>query len=336
MKRLSLILGIAAFTAFCVHPQESYTRIVDVGPGLCSITKTPSGQYFIYDAGHWTGGLCYKAVSEVVQGNIIDLMILSHNDSDHIGDAAKILNDFNVKSIVHTGQLRNSKTWSGLKTAVVQEIGFGAQEKNLQTDLLQPGEVIHLGDSHVTLVYGKGTWTGLSQSENNNAISIVAKYEYDGKSVLFTGDTVGRRLTDSDDACKDAEKEMVKLHLEGTVNLNSDVVIVPHHGANNGSSKCFINAVKPSFVIYPAGHEHGHPTTKAHNRYLAAGIKPENILRTDLNDAESDSDYDFEDPQVVNCIDEKGDDDIEITFVKNKNEPLVSYRIDGVDGRCSN
>jgi hypothetical protein len=64
-----------------------------------------------------------------------------------------------------------------------------------------------------------------------------------------TADTVGRRLGDDDTACKDAEKVMVDRHNAGQAPLASDVLVAPHHGGNNGSSACFIQAVAPQFVV---------------------------------------------------------------------------------------
>ena len=197
-----------------------------------------------------------------------------------------------------------------------------------------PGDSIALGVGKVTLIYGKGNWSELSDSENNNAISIAAKYEYDGKSILFTGDTVGRRLNDVDSACKDAEFDMVQLYQQGLVNLKTDVLIAAHHGANNANSSCFINAAKPLYVIFSAGHKHGHPSTKTVNRFVAQGISLQQIYRTDLNDAEQDNLNDWEDQRLENCVDVSGDDDIEIRLIKGQALPLVGYRNDGNPGQC--
>ena len=44
-------------------------RVIDVGPGLCTITTAPSAsgpQHMVYDAGHWFGGLCLDAVDRIV------------------------------------------------------------------------------------------------------------------------------------------------------------------------------------------------------------------------------------------------------------------------------
>lgn len=63
MKKILATLLTVFACIFNLHAKESYTRIVDVGPELCTITKTADGLYFLYDAGHWEGGHCYKAVT---------------------------------------------------------------------------------------------------------------------------------------------------------------------------------------------------------------------------------------------------------------------------------
>lgn len=312
---------------------DAVTRIVDVGPGFCAITVIDDKHYFLFDAGHWRGGQCYDALSDMVQSNTIELMVLSHSDSDHLGDAGKILNNYSVKTIVRTGMLRSTKTWERMDRAVKEEVDYGAKEYNLQEFELIPGKLnFSLGDAKISILYGKGDWTGLSMSENRNAVSIVAKLSYSGHSILFTGDTIGRRLDDPADACKDAESAMVDLHNADEISLKSDVIIASHHGGNNGSSSCFINAVSPEFVVFPAGHDHGHPAFDTYTRYINAGVDKNKIYRTDLNDAEDDTDRDWEDESLTNCIDVAGDDDIEITMMRTGIS--VSYRTDGVDSEC--
>ncbi len=70
-------------------------RVVDVGPGLCTMTEVPGpgsrSHYMVYDAGHWLGDRCIDAAREIVDGQVIDLLVISHYDSDHLGDAADIL-----------------------------------------------------------------------------------------------------------------------------------------------------------------------------------------------------------------------------------------------------
>lgn len=49
----------------------------------------------------------------------------------------------------------------------------------------------------------------------------------------------------------------------GIINVDSDVVVRSHHGADNGSARKFIKTVTPSHVIFSAGH--AHKTSACHD-----------------------------------------------------------------------
>ena len=64
-------------------------------------------------------------------------------------------------------------------------------------------------------------------------------------------------------------------------------MIAPHHGADNGSSKAFIEAVSPDFVIFSAGNLHSHPRQVVADRYLLLPtLDDSKMFRTDRNDAD--------------------------------------------------
>jgi competence protein ComEC len=140
----------------------------------------------------------------------------------------------------------------------------------------------------------------------NNAISIVVRLVFAGKSILFAGDAVGRKDDGSED-CWATEKFMVDNVAQ--VPIDSTVLIAPHHGANNASSDCFIDAVDPEWVIFPAGSKHHHPRAAVAQRYLDHGVPLENISRTDLGDNEGGSEWAH---GATSTPDGKGDGDIEI------------------------
>ena len=330
MRRI-ITAAFGSLLAYQAHalqpgPNDTYVRVVDVGPGLCTVTEVPGGHYMVYDAGHWNGKHCIKAVRDIVDGEDIDLIVISHSDSDHLGDADDILSEFNVKRIIRTGYQRwDTANWRNLNDKAAEEVKYGASVMNLGTHALVPGTMIQLGSATVTLVAGWNDWPhpGPTASEKRNAISIVVKLEYQGKSVLFTGDTVGRRKSDPVDACKDAERSMVDN--DANVPLKSDVLIAPHHGGNNGSAKCFVEAVDPQFVIFSAGHKHDHPSNSAAQRYLDHGIPRNKILRTDRGDNEGG----FEWPeQGTTCKDKAGDDDVDIVL-SNSGAVSVAHRQSG-------
>ncbi len=320
--RTALLLALSQ--ALQPGPNDVYVRVVDTGPGLCTMTAAPGGHYMVYDAGHWTGDHCLRAAREIVQGEVIDLLILSHSDADHLGAVAELLQEFHVRRIITTGDRRAGRaTWEAANDAIANDVRFGASVMNLETMELVPGTTILLGDATVTLVAGWHEWTGLgpTESERLNAISIVVRLDYRGHAILYGGDTVGRRLDDGDTACKDAEAAMVANASQ--VPLRAEVLIAPHHGGNNGSSRCFIQAVNPTFVIFSAGHMFDHPTARAAQRYIAHGVPVQNMFRTDRGDDEGG--FEWVRGRIAGCTDPRGDDDVDIVL-RATGAPQVAYR----------
>lgn len=322
MRILNAFTGLLLSLGLPIHaqalnpgPNDVLVRVVDVGPGLCTITRVPGDLYMVYDAGHWSNKRCLDAVQELVVGDRITLMIISHADSDHHGNAADILDKFDVRQIMRTGDPRTSNTWKATNDAIGNEAKSGASIHNLQSAPLFFGAEFPLGPATIKTVAGWPVWegTGPTPSELRNAISIVVRLEYQGKSVLFTGDTVGRRLGDPDTACKDAEKAMVDN--VSNVPIRSDVMIAPHHGGNNGNSACFIAAVDPEFVIFSAGHRHDHPSAGAANRYLQHGVSLSKMFRTDRGDDEGG--FEWSAGSVNGCTDQSGDDTVDILLKEN-------------------
>ncbi len=330
MKALTLVLALAflplaASAQLTPGPNDVYVRVVDGGAGLCTVTAIPGPFYMVYDAGHWQGTHCLNAVRQIVDGDEIDLMVISHTDADHLGQADEILDEFFVYQIVRVGQERSSGAWDNFNQAVANEVLHGSSVTNLQTVPFAFGESIEMGGAVITFVAGWPEWTdaGPSRAERRNAVSIVVKLTYQNRTVLFTGDTIGKRLGDPDTACKDAEAVMVDNHNNNVVSLAADVIIAPHHGGNNGSSRCFIDAVDPTFVVFSAGHNHEHPTSGAAGRYLAAGVQLANMFRTDFGDDEGGSEWDH--GRQTGCTDGRGDEDVEIVLRQNGTVE-VAYR----------
>ena len=327
---LVLLLVLPTFSASEGRPADAvYVRVVDVGAGLCTVTSVPGGHYMIYDAGDYQdqGKSCIKAIREIIPERApIDLLVLSHTDGDHVAAVPAICREHQVRAALRPGISRESKVWKAADAALRQEArDEGMADVRLTDAEAQVGGEYHLGDATVTVVEGYGTppqsWGLTDDSERRNAGSIVVRLTYHGHAVLFAGDSVGRHLGDAPDACRAAEAQMVAR--AATVPLGSNVLIAPHHGADNGSANCFIAAVKPDYVVFSAGHKFQHPRTVTAERYLAHGVEPDHIFRTDLGDDEGGAEWAY--GRVTGTVHRRGEKDVEITLPSTGNV-TVRYR----------
>jgi beta-lactamase superfamily II metal-dependent hydrolase len=301
-------------------------RVVDTGAGLCCLAKIPTGDandpwdFVVYDAGYYSAAseaLTMQRLGELTgSDDVIDCLILSHTDADHNGAVRQICETYHVKRIVHSGYLRPdlSSQVEDANAAIAEEVAHdGAIEWNLDKIGHLDGEWKPVGKARLTFVCGFSTPPANFEvkpgAEFNNAGSIVARLTYKRKSVLLTGDAVGRHSNSPDDLCIATERFMVEN--ADDVPVRADVLVAPHHGANNASSPQFIQAVKPVWVIFSAGHQYEHPRLATVNRYRAAGIPDDHLLRTDRGDDEPGSeDWASTDPRG----DAIGRDDVDITI----------------------
>lgn len=328
---------------------DAYLRVVDVGNGLCVVARTPDGHSMLYDAGE-SGSHCLRAVREIIPEQEIDLVVLSHSDMDHIAELPAILAEKRAKAIYHPGDAHISITSyiTKARTAIGTAKGQGARVVNLLDTPLEPvnsstpspQRVIPIGAGKATIIAGWGDAAKtvgpgeppLDQGEHNNAVSIVVKFEFGGHSVLLTGDTVGRHIGDPVWTCKNSERLMVERN--GTWPLKSDVLVGQHHGADNASSRCFIDKVAPEYVVFSAGHKrYRHPRTSTVRRMHAEGVAYEKMLRTDRGDDEprkknaSSGEQEWVYLSVKDCKDQPGDDDVEIWLPSNPTDQVrVEYR----------
>src|SRR5262249_41472953 len=129
-----------------------------------------------------------------------------------------------------------------------------------------PGTHFTIGRTTFTFLCGFGSppaeWHLTDKAEKLNSVSIVMKLEYAGNSVLFCGDAVGRHRDDPEDALMATEKFLVD---RAPQLLSSTIIIAPHHGARNGSSRRFVQLVHAQKVVFSSGHNHRHPTTRTAN-----------------------------------------------------------------------
>ena len=308
-------------------------RVLDVGAGLCNLIKMPGNKYIIYDAGgdyNTDGNRTMAQIRDFIPaGSEIELMVLSHTDADHIVAAGEVIREYKVKKLLWGGYER-SMIDSEEPTAAYKRIisALQATPATINVNLheldsvITPGNHFTVGAVKVTFLCGFGNplpeWGLTDKAEKLNAVSIVMRLDYDGNSVLFCGDAVGRHRDDPEDALIATEKFMVE---RAAQYLPCTVIIAPHHGARNASSTAFVAMVKPKAVIFSAGHRFHHPDASTALRYLKY-VSTSSIFRTDRGDDEGGTEWDY--LRVPGTKDPYNDDNIDI-LLKSDHSYKVFY-----------
>ncbi len=246
------LLPIFAWPAERPKAGDLWVTALDVGQGSAIIVESNSA-VLVYDSGPRYSPEA-DAGSRIVVPYMrwrgigrIDLLVLSHLDSDHSGGAVSILKSLDVKAV-----------WTSIDLATSWLAGVGP----LQTCLA--GGQTWIGNAHVRLLHPTAFEYALP-ARNTNARSCVVEIRRDPWRVLLTGDLP-------------AAQEAAILAREGGV--HADLVSAPHHGSRSSSSEPFVRAVAPTWVVVQAGYRNrfGHPDAGVVQRYRRAGTE---IVRTD-------------------------------------------------------
>jgi competence protein ComEC len=177
-------------------------------------------------------------------------MIVTHNDIDHSGGAASVLENFEVASM-YSSLAAGHPLLSLAPDAQRCEAGQAWTWDGVRFELLHPENAE-------------------AKAKKVNDLSCVLKVSAGAHSMLLTGDIE-----------KPSEAQLLA-RAPGTFPV--DVLLVPHHGSRTSSSAEFLAAVRPAVAVVPVGYRNrfGHPSAEVVARYGSAGIP---LRRTDLEGA---------------------------------------------------
>lgn len=324
-----VLLGLTS-TSWSLEPEADalFCRVIDVGAGESCVILIPGGHAVVFDGGNYKdgGATVMNALEELLpEGATIDLLVISHSDSDHLAAIDDILDAYTVRTVLHTGDERTTDNWRAADAAIRHAAEHGTENLNLKDTALDFGREFIYGPAKVTFVAGwhkaPPEFGTLNSSEARNAISIVIRVDYKSKSILFCGDSVGRHIDDPASTCVAAEKYMVD-HADD-VPIRANVLVAAHHGADNGSSTRFIEAVQPQFTVFSAGHAFQHPRKATAQRFLSFGLTASQMFRTDRGDDEGTKEWSH--LRIPGHSDPIGDDDVDI-LIRNSGQLVVEYR----------
>ncbi len=237
---LALPLMLPWFFASQSQPGGACLSILDIGQGLAVVLRTEH-HLLVYDTGPKyseqfdTGSMVLVPFLKQAGVKQVDTLIISHGDNDHIGGAKALLAALPVKKILTSVPKRLGQ---GSKTC---HAGQHWQYDGVEFTMLAPPE---------KLPY-----------QGNNS-SCVLQIKIGASRILLPGDIE-----------KSAERELLKLYARA--DLQSMLIVAPHHGSKTSSSPDFLSRVKPKWVIYSTGYRNRfhfpHPSVVQRYQQLHAG-----------------------------------------------------------------
>ncbi len=231
-KKLAFsLLGSLAIVAFLIWFSLLFTKgeenkltvnFLDVGQGDAILIQSPKGEVLI-DGG--PGKQILEKIGEIMpfSDRKIELVILTHPDSDHINGLVEVLKNYRVDKIMETGIENDNQGYQEWKKLI--------KEKNITLVLAKKGDKIELGEGITLDFLWPDGQTFISDKELNNS-SIVNLLDWGEMEAIFTGD---------------AETFVLDKIAEQNQGIDIEILKQPHHGSKTGISEKFLEVSKIEF-----------------------------------------------------------------------------------------
>ena len=256
---LGFLLLLPIFLNTPEPPAQGALRLIvfDVGQGL-SVAAQTRQHALLYDTGPDFSG-------EADSGNRIlipalralgiaelDGMILSHDDSDHTGGAASLMQAMPVGWVSSTLPATHPLLQQAPHTRRCLD-GASWNWDGVQFEILHPAS----GNDG-------------AKKPHDNDQSCVLHISIGAHSVLLAGDIE-----------KASETRLIREHAD---RLYTSLLVAPHHGSKSSSSLDFVAATLPDYAVFTAGYRNrfGHPREEVLQRYADSGAE---LLRSDEDGA---------------------------------------------------
>ncbi len=237
---------------------------LDVGQGSSALIITPEKKYVLLDGGDQVSGDDYLSERVVLpylkQRGItkLDAVINTHPHSDHTAALKGALAYLDVKMFI-TSEVFPDVEEQQLLLAL-------AEEHDVPVSFVQQGQKITLEPGVVMEVFYPTAGESYPEDDANNG-SLVLKLSYGEVDMLLTGDNENKALDEITD-----------------LPLQSEILLLPHHGSKGSLHEEFYQLVSPEAVIASAGrgNKFGHPARDVVNYWQGVGIP---LYRTDRDGA---------------------------------------------------
>lgn len=225
-------------------PQGEFELLAaDIGQGNAVLVRT-AHHALLFDAGprfSLESDAGHRVLVPLLQSlqERLDMVVLSHRDIDHVGGAPAVLTMQPQAELLSSIEADNAL--QSLRPARRCVAGQQWDWDGVRFKVLHPQAADY------------------DAPAKSNAMSCVLRISTGAQTALLTGDI--------------EQPQEARLVASG-IDLQSDVLLVPHHGSNTSSSAEFLDAVSPSVAIVQSGYRNrfGHPTALVSARYAERQI----------------------------------------------------------------
>lgn len=250
-----------------LHSGQLEVTAIDVGQGDSIFLASPDGRTMLIDAGGPVGSSGETAAAngfdigeEIVSPYLwsrrisqLDVLVLSHAHSDHMGGMAAVLRNLRPRELWVSIDA-NSQSYRAL---MVETSNLGIPVRHLRA-----GEHTVLGLCSIDVLAPEAGYRNLGDPTNDD--SLVLRVSYGKASVLLEGDAEAK-----------SEQTMAHKGLRAVTLLK-----VGHHGSRTSTTPQFFSALHPKAAIVSVGrgNSFGHPQGDIIARIANAGVQ---LYRTD-------------------------------------------------------
>lgn len=262
---LSLVLALLFFIT--KHPLENEVTVLDIGQGDSIFLRDMQGRTVLIDVGGRVDFAAKEAWQERSrQANAertlipylhsrgvdrIDSLVLTHTDTDHVGDVLEVAKQVQIgRIVVSPGSL------------TVPDFVATLKKINVPVHVVKVGDRLPIFDSYLEVLYPDGTGDG----GNNDSIVLYGRLLE--TNFLFTGDL------------EQGELDLIETY----PNLPVDVLKAGHHGSKGSSYPEFLDHIGAKIALVSAGenNRYKHPHQETLERFDSRNIQ---VYRTDQQGA---------------------------------------------------
>lgn len=171
----------------------------------------------------------------------MDVLFISHPDTDHALGSLSLMDNVKVKEIVFAD-------FNYKESELYDKIVRKARRNGTKISFMESGDKISNGEMVFECLYPFDDSKG-----SDNAGSMVIRFTYNDFSVLFTGDL---------------GIAQEKIIIDNNIDVSADVLKVAHHGSKYSTGEEFIEAVDCDAAVISAGENnyYGHPDSEVMKR----------------------------------------------------------------------